>query len=146
MNFEKIRDFKTIGRSFINTLNGIMAITLTALAGTIDANDVESNKLLKNLSISFGASIAGMQLLLLFGLDVLIAKYTNGATEEDYLKKLLDSDTTEGKVQKSNELLGKVIFEMKKASDAMTPENKQRYSSQINALEIAYGPLGNGLV
>lgn len=144
--FEKIRDFKTVGKSFINTLNGIMAITLTAVAGTIDANDVESNKLLKNLSISFGAVIAGMQLLLLFGIDVLVAEYTNGQQEEDYLKKMLDSDTTDGKVQKGNELLGRVICEMKKARDEMSPENKQIYSSQINALESAYGPLGNGLV
>lgn len=146
MMFEKIRDFKTVGRSFINTLNGIMAITLTALAGTIDANDVESNKLLKNLSISFGASIAGMQLLLAFGLDVLIAKYTNGKEEEDYVKKLLDSDTVEEKVHKGNELLGKVIFEMKKAKDEMTPENRQVFANQLDKLESAYGTLGNGLV
>lgn len=144
--FEKIRDFKTIGRSFINTLNGIMAITLTALAGTIDANDVESNKLLKNLSISFGASIAGMQLLLAFGIDVLIAKYTNGPEEEDYVKKLLDSNDPTEKIHKGNELLGKLIFEMKKAKDDMTPENKQKFSHQLNELESAYGTLGNGLV
>jgi MoaA/NifB/PqqE/SkfB family radical SAM enzyme len=144
--FEKIRDFKTVGRSFINTLNGIMAITLTALAGTIDANDVESNKLLKNLSISFGASIAGMQLLLAFGIDVLIAKYTNGKEEEDYVKKLLESDSVEEKVLKGNELLGKIIYELKKTKEDMTPENKQIYSNQLNKLENAYGTLGNGLI
>lgn len=146
MMFEKIRDFKTVGRSFINTLNGIMAITLTALAGTIDANDVESNKLLKNLSISFGASIAGMQLLLAFGIDVLIAKYTNGKEEEDYVKKLLESDSVEEKVLKGNELLGKIIYELKKTKEDMTPENKQIYSNQLNKLENAYGTLGNGLI
>lgn len=122
-----------------------MAITLTALAGTIDANDIESNKLLKNLSISFGAAITGMQLLLLFGLDVLVAKYTNNKDEEDYLKKMLDSDTTAGKVQKGNELLGKVIYEIKKIKDDMSEEDKIRFRDQINAIEIAYGTLGNGL-
>ncbi len=145
MMFEKIRDFRTIGKSFINTVNGIMAITLTALAGTIDANDVESNKLLKNLSISFGAAIAGMQLLLIFGIDVLIAKYTNGSTEEDYVKKMLESDTTAGKVQKGNELLGKVIYEIKKIKDGMNPADKIKYKDQLDALEFAYGTLGTGL-
>jgi hypothetical protein len=131
MILENIRDFKTIGKAFIHTLNGVMAITLTALAGTIDTNDVDSNRLLKNLSISFGATIAGMQLLLAFGLEVIIAKSTSTIEEEEYVKKLLEDSTS--RVERGNEFIGKVINEMKKSS-AMSTADKDK----IELLEAAF--------
>lgn len=142
---ETIRDTNKIGKSFINTLNGVLAIILTSIAGTIDTNDEQSNRLLRNLSISFGATITGLQLLLIFGIDVMVSKYTFGEEQETLVKKMLESDTTAGKIQKGNELLGKVIVEIKKAREEMSEEDKKKFSEQLDALEAAYGPLGTGI-
>lgn len=142
---EKIRDCRTISKSFITTLNGLLALVLTALAGTIDSTDVQANELLRNLSISFGATITGLQLLLVFGIDVLVAKNTNGQEEEKSVRDLLESDTLGGKIQKGNEMIGKIIVEIKKVRDQMNDSDKAKFSHQIEQLEAAYGPLGTGM-
>jgi len=142
---ETIRDTDKIGKSFINMLNGILAVVLTGLAGTIDIKDENSNLLLRNISISFGATITGLQLILAFGIDVMISKYTFGEDQENIVRKMLESNTAGGKIQKGNEMLGKVIHEMKKVKEDMNEEDKSKFTQQINDLEAAYGPLGTGL-
>lgn len=142
---EIIRDINTIARSFITATNGILALVLTAIAGTIDIDDKNSNIMLRNLSITFGAIITGLHILLAFGIDVLIAKNTNGIDQENILRKMLESDTVSGKIQKGNEMLGRVIVEIKKIKEQIPGEEKKKFEDQINALEDAYGPLGTGI-
>lgn len=142
---ETIRDTDKIGRSFINMLNGLLAVVLTAIAGTVDTDNEESNVLLRNLSISFGATITGLQLILAFGIDTMVSKYTFGQEQEDLVKKMLESPTPAGKIQKGNEMLGKVIVEIKKVKNEMNDSDKKKFTDQIDALEAAYGPLGTGL-
>lgn len=143
---EKVRDFNTLGRSFITALNGILAITLTSIAGTIDVDDVESNKTLRNLSISFGAVISGLQILLLFGVDTMIVNYTKGPEQENILREMLYAKTPNEKIQKSNELIGRLIVEIKKTRNEMSSiEDRITLGKQISDLETAYAPLGTGL-
>lgn len=142
---ECIRDTDKVGKSLINTINGILAVILTGLAGTIDTEDTDSSRLLKYLSISFGATISGLQLMLAFGIDVLISKYTFGEQEENMVRQMLESNTAGGKIHKGNEIIGKIIYEIKKTKSDMSEEDRLKFSKQIEDLEAAYGPLGSGL-
>jgi hypothetical protein len=147
--YETISDWKYAMTFTITMLSGLLSIILAALSGVLDANKPSDANTLKLIGISFGAAIAGLQVLATFMIQIIVLANTSSSDQDDWFQKLgvngpANPDKGRAAVATANSQIGHIIAGLKKASTFITDDKteKANLDAQITALDNAYSTLG----
>ncbi len=146
---EKIRDSKTIGKSIIIFINGILGVVLSVISGISDVNSTTDATYLRNLAIGFGAAVPILSLTLTFTIDVLISLCTDNKKDEDELKEMFINDPKtdpDNSILEGTKFMLSVLNQMKIASNNLgdTSINDQTvFKDQLRNLENALNNFGS---
>jgi len=145
---DKIRDTKTIGRSVITFINGILCIVLTIVSGTSSVDSSQDAVLLRNLAIGFGAAVSILNLLLFLIIDILISVCTDNVIDEKTLNDLFKSDPQKNPDQsiiEGTQMMVTILNQMKLASNNLnndTINHQDSFKAQLKKLEDALNTFG----
>jgi hypothetical protein len=145
---DQIRDSKTIGRSIIAFVNGILCIVLVVISGTSDVDSASDAVNLRNLSVGFGATVAILNLLLTLIIEVLISACSSNAEDEQMLKELFSADpklSPDQSIIEGTQIMLSILNQMKIAGKNLNDNsvNKQdEFKIQLKALENALNNFG----
>ncbi len=145
---DQIRDSKTIGRSIISFINGVLCVTLVIISGTSDVNSTEDAIKLRNISVGFGASVTVLNLFLSLVVDIMISACTNNVKDEQVLKELFTSDPADnpdGTIVEGTQHMVSILNQMKIAGNNLndnTINNQTDFKTQLKTLEDALNKFG----
>ena len=144
----EIRDTKTIGRSIITFVNGVLSVILTVLSGISSVSSAQDAVVLRNMAIAFGAVVSILNLMLYLTIDIMISACTDNAADEKTLDDMFQIDPTKDPDQsivEGTQMMLTILNQMKVAGNNLSVANindKDVFKTQLKSLEDALNKFG----
>lgn len=145
---DQIRDTKTIGRSAITFVNGVLSVILTVLSGISSVSSASDAVFLRNMAIAFGAVVSILNLTLYLTIDIMISVCTDNVTDEKMLINMFGSDPAQNPDQtivEGTQMMLTILNQMKLAGNNLnqnTVNDKTVFNTQLLNLENALNKFG----